>query len=78
MPLVRVRHEGQEFNVGAAHAAAHNLEVIDEDPRTRDGQLRPATRLKGRKRKPRVSVAEKAAEKKAVQSAATTNPDSQE
>ena len=78
MPLVRVRHEGLEFNVGAAHAEANSLEVIDESPRNRDGSLKPVTRLEGRKRKPRVSVAEKAAEKKAGQSAATTNPDSQE
>ncbi|WP_394289506.1 hypothetical protein [Microbacterium sp.] len=77
MSLVRVRTNGLEFNVGAAHAEANGLEVLDESPRFRDGSLRPVTRLKGRKRKPRVSVAE-AAEKKAEKTAANPTTDSKE
>lgn len=72
MSLVRVRSEGLEFNVGAAHAAAHELEVLDESPRFRDGTLKPVTRLEGRPktRKPSVSIAD-AVEKKAAKTAAT-------
>lgn len=77
MPLVRVRANGLEFNVGAAHAEAQRLEVLDESPYFRDGSPKPATRLKGRKRKPRVSVDE-AAEKKAEKTAANPNTDSKE
>lgn len=66
--LVRVREGDAEFNVGRAYAEAHDLEILDESPTTRDGQLRATTRSGGRKRKPKTSVAE-AAEKKAAKSA---------
>lgn len=76
--LVRVRVEGREFNVGRAHATANKLEVLDEPTRFSDGTLRPTTRVGGRPRKPKVSVAE-AAEKKAAKPADhDTNPPSEE
>jgi len=78
MSLVRVRADGLEFNVGAAHAEAHGLEVLDESPHFRDGTPKPVTRLEGRKRKPRVSVAEAAEKKKAEKTAATNTTDSEE
>lgn len=62
--LVRVRIDGFEKNVGRAFAESHDLEVLDEDTTTSDGQLRPTTRVGGRAVKPKTSVAKKAAEKK--------------
>ena len=63
MPLVRVRKDGFEFNVGANYPAAKGLEVIDSPTHTQDGRPRHATRLNDRPVKPKKSVAEKAAEK---------------
>ncbi len=65
MALVRVRKDNLEFNVGAALAKAQGLDVLDEPTHGANGQPRPATRLNGRPRKPKTSVAE-AAEKKAA------------
>lgn len=63
MPLVRVRKDGFEFNVGANYAEAKGLEVIDSPTHLQDGRPRRATRLKDRPIKPKKSVAALAAEK---------------
>lgn len=77
--LVRVRHNDMCFNVGASLAAARGYEVLEESAYGVDGQPRPVTRGNGRPRKPKTSVAEKAAEKKAAtESADTDNPSSKE
>lgn len=80
--LVRAVIDGQEVNVGAAFAKSKGLEVLDEPTHGEDGQIRPATRRGGRPRKPRTSVAKKAAEKKAAAESAEpaddTNPPSEE
>lgn len=70
--LVRVRANGYEFNVGAAHAKAHDMNVLDEPTHRRDGAPRPTTRAKGRPVKPKISVAD-AAEKKAAKQSADTD-----
>lgn len=54
--LVRVRGDRYEYNVGAAFAAAHGLEVIDSPTHFRDGKPRGATRLNDRPVKPRKSL----------------------
>lgn len=66
MALVRVRHNGREFNTGASHATAQGFEVLDEPTHGPDGTARPATRAKGRPVKPHTSVDQEAAEKKAA------------
>ena len=80
MALVRVRKGDLEFNVGTAFAEVHGLEVLDESA-WHGGRPRPVTRKNGRPRKPKVSVAKKAAEKKAAaesaESASTHNPPSE-
>lgn len=63
MALVRVRKDGLEFNVGAAYAEAHDLEVIDSPTRDDNGRPRRPTRANDRPRKARKSVDEAAAEK---------------
>ncbi len=72
MSLVRVRKDDLEFNVGAAHAAAKKLDVLDESAYDHNGQPRPTTRKNGRPVKPKTSVAE-AAEKKAAGSTSATD-----
>lgn len=75
--LVRVRHDGQEFNVGRATAIADKLEILeDESAYDAAGAPREVTRTGGRPVKPRVSVAEKAAEKAASSADTTDNPTS--
>lgn len=64
--LVRVRINGIETNVGRVRAEKAGLEILEEPTRRGDGQLRRSTRKGGRRRLPRTSVAEKAAEKKAA------------
>ena len=78
--LVRVRVNDIEFNVGRAYATAHKLNVLDEPTHDRSGNPRPETRAGGRPRKPRTTVAEQAAAKKAASTAdsPTTNPPSME
>lgn len=67
MALVRVRVGDREFNVGAAYAESHKLTVLDDEPtHTPTGEARPVTRAGGRKVKPKTSVAESAAKKKAA------------
>ncbi|MCD4535643.1 hypothetical protein LRP67_16240 [Nocardioides sp. cx-169] len=68
--LVRVRLDGVEKNVGREFADAYDLEVLDESPYRGDGQLRPTTRKGGRPRKPKTTVADQAAAKKAAAVAA--------
>lgn len=51
MALVRVRHNGLEFDTGASHAQATGLEVIATDV-----EPSPPTRLGGRPRKPKVDL----------------------
>lgn len=63
MPLVRVRKDGFEFNVGENFAASEELEVIDSPTHTQDGRPRRPTRLNDRPVKPKKSIAAKAAEK---------------
>lgn len=77
--LVRVRANGQEFNVGLATAINDGLEVLeDESAFDAAGAPREATRINGRPAKPKTSVADAAAEKKAALSAASTdNPPSE-
>ena len=53
--------------VSRNRATAKGYEVLDESPYDHNGDVRRATRANGRKRKPKVSVAEKAAEKKAAE-----------
>lgn len=63
----------------AARAAAAGWDLLDEPTHNQDGRIRPDTRLNGRKAKPKTSVADAAAEKKAAKSAASTdNPPSKE
>lgn len=64
--LVRAVIGDQEVNVGREYAESKGLEVLDEPVYREDGQIRPATRRGGRRAKPKVSVADKAAEKKAA------------
>ena len=64
--LVRVRLNGVEKNVGRTFAEANELEVLDEPTRNLDGTLRATTRANGRPRKPKTSVADAAAKKKAA------------
>ncbi|MDN7120304.1 hypothetical protein INN71_02745 [Nocardioides sp. ChNu-153] len=72
--LVRVRHQGREFNYGRDAAELTGLEVLDDEPtRRRDGSPRPATRAaNGRRAKPttKLAPAKKAAAKEAVTSSA--------
>lgn len=75
--LVRVRVEGQEFNVGHAYAVAEGLEVLDESAYDAIGEPRPASRAGGRPAKPRISVAEAAAKKAAKSAEDTDNPPSE-
>lgn len=70
--LVRVCVGDVEFNVGAAYAEAEGLTVLDESAYDAIGEPRGVTRSGGRPVKPRVSVADVAAEK-AAKSAATTD-----
>lgn len=77
--LVRAVIGDQEVNVGKEYAESKGLEVLDEPTHSEDGQIRSATRRGGRRVKPKVSVAEKAAEKKAAAKSAEpadTNPPS--
>ncbi|WP_418063159.1 hypothetical protein [Pimelobacter simplex] len=87
--LVRVRVGDTEFNVGRADAERRGLTVLDEPTHTRSGNPRPETRSGGRPVKPKTSVADKAAAKKAASAASSapaastgdspiTNPPSQE
>jgi hypothetical protein len=69
--LVRVRLDGVEKNVGRVFAEKHGLDVLDESALRGDGQPRLSTREGGRRRKPKTSVAKKAAEKQAAAVAAT-------
>lgn len=64
--LVRVRLDGVEKNVGAAFAEKHGLEVLDEPTARPDGSVRPTTRKGGRREKPKTTVAEQVAVKKAA------------
>lgn len=66
MPLVRVRKGNLEFNVGASHAEAQGLDVLDEPTHDHNGKARPVTRKGGRPRKPQTSVANAAEKKKAA------------
>lgn len=61
--LVRVRLNGFEKNVGRAFAESNGLEVLDEPTYRNDGAPRGMTRVSGRPRKPKTSVAEAAAAK---------------
>lgn len=54
-------------------AEAAGWEVVDEPTHFRDGRIRPDTRLDGRPLLPTVSASEKAAEKKADESAKNTD-----
>lgn len=76
MSLVRVRKDNLEFNVGAAHAAAKKLDVLEESAYDHNGRPRPATRKNGRPIKPKTSVdaevaKEVAAERRAAARKAT-------
>lgn len=71
MALVRVRKDDLEFNVGAAYAEAHSLDVLDEPTHTESGGPRGHTRRNGRPHLPRTSVAAEA-QKKAAQATTTT------
>lgn len=75
--LVRAVVGEVETNTSAAFAASHDLKVLDESTRREDGRRRPATRLGGRKAKPKTTVATAAA-KKADSSAKSDNPPSKE
>lgn len=50
-------------------AATAGWDVLDEPTHSKDGRIRPDTRLNGRRVKPQTSVAQAAAEKKAAKSA---------
>ena len=63
MALVRARVGDREFNVGAAWAETHDLEVIDSPTHDDSGRPRGVTRTNGRPIKPRKSVDQAAAEK---------------
>ncbi len=77
--LVRVRVGDVEYNAGRADAERRGLEVLDEPTHTRSGNLRPETRTGGRPRKPKTSVAEQAAAKKAASTAdSNSTPPSEE
>jgi hypothetical protein len=67
--LVRVRIGNIETNVGRVRAEKADLTILDESPYRGDGRPRRSTRKGGRPRKPKTSVAEKAAEKKAATAA---------
>lgn len=54
--LVRVRHNGVEFNTGRANAANKGFTVLDEPTHKPDGSPRRPTRVGGRKVKPKVSL----------------------
>ena len=65
--LVVARLEnGTEKTVSRGFAEAKGLEVLDEPTTNPDGSPRAATRTGGRRKKPKTSVSQKAAEKKAV------------
>lgn len=75
---VRVPREGTydlSHTTGAARAEVAGWELLDEPTHLPDGRIRPDTRLNGRPPKPQTTVAKRAAEKKAAQSA--TNPDTE-
>lgn len=65
MALVRVRDTkiDRAWNVGAAHAEAHGLEVIDSPTHDSSGRPLGPTRADGRPIKQRTSVDEAAAKK---------------
>lgn len=84
--LVRVRANGQEFNVSRATAEADKLEILeDESAYDLTGAPREAARVvesgsdagESRPAKPKVSVAEAAAKKAATSAANTDNPPSE-
>jgi len=64
--LVRVRIGDTETNVGAAYAKTHDLDVLDEPTVNDDGSRREPTRKGGRRAKPKTTVAQAAAKKKAA------------
>lgn len=71
-PLVRVRIDKFEKNVGATFAESKGLDVVDDEPTHRpDGWPRGTTRTGGRRVKTQTTVAKKAAEKKAASKAET-------
>ena len=72
MALVRVRKNGVEFKVGASYAAAHDLDVIDEPPRSKAPAKKAAAKRPARKRAAakKTSAAKKATAKKAAESPA--------
>lgn len=67
--IVRARKNGFEYNTGRAQADRDGAEILDESPFDRAGAPRPTTRKKGRPVKPKVSVDQQVAEKKAAKSA---------
>lgn len=67
MNLVRVLVDDQEVNVSADWAKARGLKVLkDEATHNPDGTVRRPTRKGGRPLKPKTTVAEQAAAKKAA------------
>ena len=75
--LVRARFDGVEKSVSRGLAERHGLEILDEPARRPDGQIRPTTRIGGRPRKPKTSVAEAAAKKQAANPDASTPEEAQ-
>lgn len=64
--LVRVRFGDVEKNMGRTLAEnTSGVTILDEPTTYGDGRPRPTTREGGRRRKPKTTVAKKAAEKKA-------------
>jgi len=57
--LVRVRGKNHEYSVGAAHAAANDLDVIDAPAADRFGAALPPTPIKRESEKPAANSKEK-------------------
>lgn len=69
--LVRARYKGRETTLSRFFADRLGVEVLDEPPLNLDGSLRRPTGVSGRPDKPKTTVAEQVAAKKAVSSADT-------
>ena len=76
--LVRVRHNGEEFNTGRVQAARKGFTVLDGEPTHKDdGSPRPRSRVGGRRSKPKVSVADAVTAKKSASGSQPAAVDSQ-
>jgi hypothetical protein len=75
--LVRACLGSVEKSVSRGLAERHDLKILDESAYRPDGRIRPTTRVGGRPKKPKTSVAESAAKKKAASRGASTPEEAQ-